>query len=64
MHAAKLACMECASVRFVSRCDGETSIRPRHCTAFSKRCAMARSSRRFAAAAARKSHVCALRARA
>eukprot|EP00974_Lingulodinium_polyedra_P053503 5140442-Lingulodinium_polyedra.AAC.1 len=28
-----------AGVRFASRCDGETSMRPRHCAAFSKRSA-------------------------
>eukprot|EP00974_Lingulodinium_polyedra_P118275 11166501-Lingulodinium_polyedra.AAC.1 len=39
------------------------STRPRHCAAFSTRCAMMRLDRRFVTAATRKSHVCAHRAR-
>eukprot|EP00974_Lingulodinium_polyedra_P052377 5038238-Lingulodinium_polyedra.AAC.1 len=34
--------MERASVRFAGRCGGQTSTRPRHCAAFSKRRAMNR----------------------
>eukprot|EP00974_Lingulodinium_polyedra_P075563 7321511-Lingulodinium_polyedra.AAC.1 len=48
--------VERASVQFVSRCDGETSTRPRRCAAFAKRCAMTQSTRRFAAAAFRAPH--------
>eukprot|EP00974_Lingulodinium_polyedra_P113873 11025414-Lingulodinium_polyedra.AAC.1 len=33
-------CMECASVRFASRCSDGPSTRPQHCAAFAKRCAM------------------------
>eukprot|EP00974_Lingulodinium_polyedra_P015332 1484811-Lingulodinium_polyedra.AAC.1 len=56
--------VECASVRFACRCNGGRSIRPHGCVAFRKRCATMRSNRPFVAAAARKSHVCALRERA
>eukprot|EP00974_Lingulodinium_polyedra_P049050 4714799-Lingulodinium_polyedra.AAC.1 len=55
--------MEHASVRFVSRCSSETSIRPRHSAAFAKRCAMTRSIRRVTAIAARKPRARALHAR-
>eukprot|EP00974_Lingulodinium_polyedra_P116430 11159132-Lingulodinium_polyedra.AAC.1 len=45
-----------AGVAFASCCGGESATRPRHCAAFSERCAMMGSSRRFAAAAVRASH--------
>eukprot|EP00974_Lingulodinium_polyedra_P022440 2166267-Lingulodinium_polyedra.AAC.1 len=45
-----------ASVQFASRCGGTTSIPPHHCASFHKCCTMIRSSRRFAAAAARAPH--------
>eukprot|EP00974_Lingulodinium_polyedra_P047365 4544760-Lingulodinium_polyedra.AAC.1 len=47
---------ECASVRFASRCGGDASTRPRCCAVVAKRCAMTRSKRRFAAAAAQTPH--------
>eukprot|EP00974_Lingulodinium_polyedra_P035711 3427705-Lingulodinium_polyedra.AAC.1 len=56
--------VESVRVRFASCCGGETSIQPHHGAAFSKRCAVVRLSRCFAAAAVRKSRACAFHARA
>eukprot|EP00974_Lingulodinium_polyedra_P060141 5796977-Lingulodinium_polyedra.AAC.1 len=56
--------MEHARVRFASRCGGEASFRPRQCAGFHKHFVVMRSNRRSFAAAVRKWHVCALRARA
>eukprot|EP00974_Lingulodinium_polyedra_P116072 11157806-Lingulodinium_polyedra.AAC.1 len=56
--------MERASARSASRRGCETSVRSHHCAEFVKRCAMTRSSRRFAATTAREPHARALRARA
>eukprot|EP00974_Lingulodinium_polyedra_P114531 11089151-Lingulodinium_polyedra.AAC.1 len=49
-------------VRFASRSGDGWSIRQRRCAAIAKRCATMQSNRRFASAAARESHVCALHA--
>eukprot|EP00974_Lingulodinium_polyedra_P077947 7546120-Lingulodinium_polyedra.AAC.1 len=46
--------MDRANVRFASRCENETPIRPRHCAAFGRHCAMTLSNRRLAATTARK----------
>eukprot|EP00974_Lingulodinium_polyedra_P123203 11185898-Lingulodinium_polyedra.AAC.1 len=56
--------MECASVRFASRCGGETPIRSHPCAEFNTCCAMMRSSRSSAAVAARELHARARHARA
>eukprot|EP00974_Lingulodinium_polyedra_P032248 3106211-Lingulodinium_polyedra.AAC.1 len=56
--------MECASVRFASRCGGRRLIRPDLCAALAACCAAMRLDRPSAAAAACKSHVCASHARA
>eukprot|EP00974_Lingulodinium_polyedra_P085027 8231233-Lingulodinium_polyedra.AAC.1 len=55
--------MERASMRLASRCASGRSIRPHRCAAFAKRCRTIWSDRVAAAAAARKSHACALHAR-
>eukprot|EP00974_Lingulodinium_polyedra_P080264 7775228-Lingulodinium_polyedra.AAC.1 len=55
--------MECASVRFASRCGRGRWIRPHHRATLCKRCTMMRSNRPSAAAVARESHARALHAR-
>eukprot|EP00974_Lingulodinium_polyedra_P086485 8379493-Lingulodinium_polyedra.AAC.1 len=55
---------ECVRVLFASRCGGGRSIRPYHCVAFVKHCAIMRSNRPCTAAAARNSHACAFHVRA
>eukprot|EP00974_Lingulodinium_polyedra_P036939 3542327-Lingulodinium_polyedra.AAC.1 len=53
-----------AGVRLASRCDGARSTRSHHCATLHKRCAMMRSSRRFAPATARELHTRTLHAHA
>eukprot|EP00974_Lingulodinium_polyedra_P104038 10070090-Lingulodinium_polyedra.AAC.1 len=55
--------MECANVRFASRCGGGQSIRPYRCVTLDKRYTTTRSNRSSATAPARKSHAHALHAR-
>eukprot|EP00974_Lingulodinium_polyedra_P074968 7264657-Lingulodinium_polyedra.AAC.1 len=56
--------MECANVRFASRCGRGRAIRPHRCVAFCKRYTTMRSNQLSAAATARKLHARALYARA
>eukprot|EP00974_Lingulodinium_polyedra_P069335 6713233-Lingulodinium_polyedra.AAC.1 len=55
--------MECASVRFASRCGGAQSIRPHRCVTFEQRYTTMRLNRPIAAATACKSRARALHVR-